>query len=144
VETVAREIARLAKPLELAARVLEIAAIVYAAIGVLVGIGLMGETEKVAGSIGPQTTHPWVGAGIAAVIGAILTGILMWALARALRIFAIESAAKHGESIVVEPLPRHIRGDASPLATGSGRRALVIWIGCITGFVLLFMAWLSR
>jgi hypothetical protein len=145
VETVAREIARLAKPLQFAARVLEVAAIVYTIIGVMIGIGLIGETEKALGdTLDPRTTHPWVGAGIGVVIGAILLGTFMWCIARALRIFAIESAAKHGESIVVEPRPTRLRGDVSPRPTGSVRRAVLVSLGCFVGFVLLLIAWSSR
>ena len=144
-ETVAREIARLVKPLYLAARVLEVAAIVGATIAVLVGLGLMGETHKVVReTLDPKITHPWVGAGIGVVLGAILLGLFFWAVARGLRVIAVDSAAKYGVPIVGEPLPRDLRGDVSPLATGSGRRTLVISLGCFAGFVLMLIAWSSR
>ena len=143
-ETVTREIARLAKPLALGAKVLEVVAIVGATVGVLVGVGLAGESEKVSGdTLEVATTHPWVGAGVAMVIGALIAGIFFWCLARALRIFAIDIAARHGESIVVEPLPRRPAGDTSALETGTGRRILVGFLAGAAAFIGLAL-WLSR
>jgi hypothetical protein len=144
VETVAREIAWLAKPLAFGAKLLEIVAIAGATIGILVGIGLAGEREKVTtASLETTTRHPWVGIGIVIVLAAIVLGVFFWCIARALRIFAIESAARQDESIVVEPLPTWPDGDASPLATGHGRRVLAASVVCGMAF-LFFAFWSAR
>jgi hypothetical protein len=103
----AREITRLAKPLAFGAKVLEVVAITGATIGILVGIGLAGEREKVTtASLETTTRHPWVGIGIVIVLAAIVLGVFFCCIARVLRIFAMESAARQGESIIVEPLPK--------------------------------------
>ena len=95
-------IAALARPLRSGAIALEIYAIVNAIGGVVAGIALALHTEPtVSGELvtSDTSTHPWVVAGIGLATGALLFGLFLWCVGRALHIYAEDTAARHGDPI---------------------------------------------
>ena len=97
-----KSIAALSRPLRSGAIALEIYAIVNAIGGVVVGIALASHTEPtVRGEFvtSDTSTHPWVVAGIGLATGALLFGLFLWCVGRALHIYAEDTAARHGDPI---------------------------------------------
>jgi hypothetical protein len=91
----------LAKPLRQVASVLEALAMLGAIGGVVGGIAIAAHSD-----IGIDgSTHPWVGAGLGVIAAAIIAGVFNWALARALQLFAVDVAARHGGILDDVPPP---------------------------------------
>jgi hypothetical protein len=84
------------RSLRSAASLLEVVAILSSIGGVIAGIVIATHTQKTtpAGALTTNNLHPWVAAGIAVVIAAILLGVLSWCVARAIGLVAADVAAR--------------------------------------------------
>jgi hypothetical protein len=73
-----------ADTLAVAARFLEVVVIIGVIAVVVAGISIALTTGTDAQG---NTTHPYVAAGVAVVVGGVVSGVVYWALARALHLF---------------------------------------------------------
>ena len=94
------ELRTLSRPLQTVARILEPIAIVGGAVGAVCGVifaraSTPGISLGIVGKISLTNSHPYGSAGIAISITSILGGTTMWAIARALRIFLLDLAARY-------------------------------------------------
>ena len=94
------EMRRLLRPLHAAAQALEVVAIVGAIGGVILGIAFATTTStsfttNFLGSTSPTTSHPYVAAGIAIAFEALISGLLLWAIGRGLRVISLDCAARY-------------------------------------------------
>jgi hypothetical protein len=95
--SVAVRVSRLAQGLRSGAKFLEFVAVVSIAGGVVLGIVVASQTSTTLSQFGSgSNTHPYVGSGIAIMVGALVGGIFYWCVARALRLFAEHVATAHG------------------------------------------------
>jgi hypothetical protein len=104
-EEIGTQVVELARPLRTAARLLELVAVVSTALGIIGGIVVMMRTGT---DFDGNTTHPYIGLGIGLIVTVLIAGTANWTFARALQLFAVQTAASHGFSIVpdrVSPPP---------------------------------------
>jgi hypothetical protein len=117
-----REVARLARPLRSASKVLEVVAIIGGALGVVLGIAFA--TVSSQNVITQETTHPYVAVGLAIAIESIVSALFFWAVARGLQLIAVDTAARHGVGFHIElsasPAGGALAGDASMAGAGPG------------------------
>jgi hypothetical protein len=83
-----------------AVRVLEPIVVVGAAVGVVCGIIFAAQTTPgislgILGKISLTNSHPYTAAGVAISVTSLLGGAIMWAIARGLRIFLLDLAARY-------------------------------------------------
>jgi len=103
-----------ARSLRNAASLLEVTAIVCSIAGVIAGAMIAAHVRYAANEPGLTTakTHPHFAAGIAVIIAAVLLGVLSWCAARAIGLFAVDVAARHGSDLtapVTSRLPEFLR-----------------------------------
>jgi hypothetical protein len=94
------ELQRLSRPLLIAVRILESAAIVGAAVGVVCGIIFATRTTPgislgILGKISLTNSHPYSAAGIAISVLSLLGGAISWVIARGLRIFVLDLLGRY-------------------------------------------------
>jgi hypothetical protein len=98
------ELQRLSRPLLTAVTILEPVVIIGAAIGVVCGIIFAtAPTPSISlgllGNISPSNAHPFVSAGIAIAVASLLSGVVMWAVMRGLRVLVLDLAMRHNIEI---------------------------------------------
>jgi hypothetical protein len=94
------EFQKLSRPLLTAVRILEPVVIVGAAVGFVCGVifaraATPGVSLGILGKISLADSHPYRAAGIAISVTSLLGGATMWAIARGLRIFLLDLAARY-------------------------------------------------
>ena len=94
------ELQKLSRPLLAAVRILEPAVIVGAVVGFVCGVifaraATPGVSLGILGKISLADSHPYRAAGIAISVTSLLGGATMWAIARGLRIFLLDLAARY-------------------------------------------------
>jgi len=89
----------LAKPLEKRAGNLETFAVLSALFGMIGGILFAFQTSI--DSLG-NTTHPYVALGIGITVAALVQGVFVWCIARALRLFAVTTAADYDIDLTLD------------------------------------------
>jgi hypothetical protein len=100
-ESVDRDVARLAPALRSIGAALEVIAIIGAIAGVILGIVFAATSANTTtidalGNASPATTHPYIAVGIAIAVQAVIGGLFVWAVGRAVRLYAIDVAGRHG------------------------------------------------
>lgn len=101
--------------------IFEVVALVGGGLGVLLGllVAMDKDTEVVADVA--TSTHPYVTFGLAIAVAAVLNAALFWAIARGLRLYALDVNARHGGVTIV--IPRRgfdVAGAAAEAAAATG------------------------
>ena len=91
------QVVGLTKGLRKAAGILEVLAILSGIGGVLAGIAIAASSST--DYLG-NSTHPFVVAGLAVACGSVVAAVFYWAIARALNVYAVDTALRNGEDIV--------------------------------------------
>jgi hypothetical protein len=95
-----QQLRSLARPLLIAARILEPVVIIGAVVGLVCGIifsqqATPGIALGILGKISLTNSHPYAAAGIAISVTSLLGGAIMWAIARGLRILLIDLSNRY-------------------------------------------------
>ena len=93
------QIRGLSRPLLIAVRILEPVVIVGAVVGVVCGIifsrqATPGISLGVLGKVSLTNSHPYAAAGVAISVTSLLGGVIMWTIARGLRLFVLDLATR--------------------------------------------------
>ena len=112
------QIRNLSRPLLIAVRILEPVVIVGAVVGVVCGIifsrqATPGVSLGLLGKISLSNSHPYAAAGIAISVTSLLGGVIMWAIARGLRIFLLDLASRD-QLVTPNKLENTVQHELSP------------------------------
>jgi hypothetical protein len=109
------KIGNLAKPLVRAAGALEAVAILGALFGALGGVAVAMQTST---DVLGDTTYPYVALGVGIVAAAVVQGVFLWCVARALKLYAVSTAARY--DIDIDPTAVAILATDAPVEASNG------------------------
>jgi hypothetical protein len=80
---------------------LEVVAVIYAILGPVAGIAIAIQRHATFDPrASDRVTYPYVALGVSVAVSSVVLGVLMWCIARAIHIFAIDTAFRHGLELI--------------------------------------------